>query len=297
MADKYSNDTIQKRIFQAFEALTAQEDCEIDLAQAALLIASIEYHDLDPAQSLSHLDALARRVRTLLALPEPEMVPQLPDNIKPLTVIEALNKILFEDENFQGNRDDYYNADNSFLNKVLEKHCGNPITLSLLYIEVGKRVGIQIDGIGFPYHFMVRHQWEQSVIYIDPFSGGTLLNEQDCEKRLQQIAQHNIKLHAQWFEPISHKNMLIRILNNLKRIYIDKDDYIHAQAICDLIVLLTPQAGSERRDRGLVYLQLKQYGRALHDLKAYLELTPKAEDRYEIRNHIKTIRQALAMLN
>jgi regulator of sirC expression with transglutaminase-like and TPR domain len=221
----------------------------------------------------------------------------LPHDIQPLVVIHALNTILFQNERFQGNQDDYYNPDNSFLNKVLEKHTGNPITLSLLYIEVGKRVGIQIEGISFPYHFMVRHQWDEGIVYIDPFAGGTLLDEQGCEERLHQIAQHRVKLHTQWFEPITHKHMLLRILNNLKHIYIDKEDYEHALVVCDLIVLLTPQSGNERRDRGLLHLQLKQYGRAQQDLKAYLELVPKAEDRYEIRNHIKAIRQALAMLN
>ncbi len=297
MTDKYSRETDQKRIVQAFESLTSQEDSKIDLAQAALLIASIEYPDLNQTQALTHLDALARRVRTLLALPEHDVSLQLPDDINPLVIINALNKVLFEDEGFHGNQNDYYNPDNSFLNKVLELHTGIPITLSLLYIEVGKRVGIQIDGIGFPYHFMVRHQWDQSVVYIDAFAGGTLLTEQECEEHLRRIARHRIRLHPQWFEPITHKHMLIRMLNNLKHIYMDKEDYEHALAICDLIILLLPQTATERRDRGLMHLQLKHYGRALHDLNSYLELAPKAEDRYEIRTHLKTIREALAMLN
>ncbi len=297
MTDKHSKDTVHKRIVQAFEALNAREDSQIDLAQAALLIASIEYSNLDQAQSLTYLDALARRVRALLALPEPDVAPQLPEGVGPLSVIDAINKVLFEDENFHGNKDDYYNPDNSFLNKVLERRTGIPITLSLVYIEVGKRVGIQIDGIGFPYHFMVRHQWDQSVVYIDPFAGGTLLTEQDCEEHLQQIAQRRVSLQRQWFEPITHRHMLTRMLNNLKYIYMNKDDYEHALAICDLIILLIPQTGIEWRDRGLMHLQLKHYGRALQDLNAYLKLSPKADDRYEIRTHIKTIRDTLAMLN
>jgi regulator of sirC expression with transglutaminase-like and TPR domain len=297
MADKDSREIDQKRRVQAFKALIAQEDSQIDLARAALLIASIKYPDLNETQSLIYLDELARRVRTLLALPEPEVSPQLPDDVKPLVVIDALNKVLFEDEQFHGNQDDYYNPNNSFLNKVLELHTGIPITLSLLYIEIGRRVGIQIDGIGFPYHFMVRHQWDHSVVYIDPFAGGTLLTEQDCEEHLRRIARHRVRLHPQWFQPITRRHMLIRMLNNLKHIYVDKEDYEHGLAICDLIILLLPQAATERRDRGLMHLQLKHYGRALHDLKAYLELAPEAEDRYEIRAHLKTIRETLAMLN
>ncbi|MBA2678305.1 MAG: hypothetical protein H0U76_07930, partial [Ktedonobacteraceae bacterium] len=207
MTDKYSKETEQKRIVQAFKALLAQEDIQIDLSQAALLIARIEYPDLNQTQALIYLDELARRVRTLLALPEPEISLQLPDDIKPLVVIDALNKVLFDEQGFHGDHDDYYNPDNSFLNKVLERRTGIPITLSLLYIEVGRRVGIQIDGIGFPYHFMVRHRWDQSVIYIDPFGGGTLLTEKDCEEHLRRIARQRIRLHPQWFKPITHRHM------------------------------------------------------------------------------------------
>jgi regulator of sirC expression with transglutaminase-like and TPR domain len=297
MTDPYAKDTAQQRTYRAFAALLAGDDEAIDLVQAALLIASTQYPDLDMAYYTALLDSLARRVRTVLALPTPDLQPTLPAGIETLQVIEAMNKILFEEEHFHGNRDDYHNPNNSFLNKVLEDHTGIPVTLSLIYAEVGKRVGIQIDGIGMPYHFLVRCQSPQGFIYIDPYEGGLQMSERSCRERIRQIAQHRIKFHSQWFEPFTHRHWLMRLLNNLKRIYINQDDYDRALTICDLIILLNPQTAEEWRDRGLIQLQLKCYSYAIKDLKTYTELAPEASDRYEILNYIKTARQMLAMLN
>src|SRR5947209_10310805 len=136
MEESFPQDTTEQSAYRAFEALVVGEDATIDLAQAALLIACIEYPDLDIAYYLDQLDALARRVRALLALPGPDLLPQLPAEIEPLDVLHALNTVLFKQEQFHGNRTDYYNMANSFLNKVLEAHTGIPISLSVLYMEV-----------------------------------------------------------------------------------------------------------------------------------------------------------------
>jgi regulator of sirC expression with transglutaminase-like and TPR domain len=297
MTDQHAKDTVQQRTYRAFAALLAGDDEAIDLVQAALLIASTQYPNLDMAYYTAQFDSLARRVRTELALPDPHLQPTLPTEIETIQVIEAMNKILFEEEGFCGNRDDYHNPNNSFLNKVLEEHTGIPVTLSLIYAEVGKRVGIQIDGIGMPYHFLVRCQSPQGFIYIDPYEGGLQMSERGCRERIRQIAQHRIKFHPQWLEPFTHRHWLMRILNNLKRIYINQDDYDRALTICDLLILLHPRTAEERRDRGLIHLQLKHYSHAIKDLKAYTELAPEASDRYETLNYIKTARQMLAMLN
>lgn len=297
MTDQHAKDTAQQRTYRAFAALLAGDDETIDLAQAALLIASTQYPDLDMAYYTAQLDSLAQRVRTALALPNPHLQPTLPAEIETPQVIEAMNKILFEEEHFHGNRDDYHNPNNSFLNKVLEEHTGIPVTLSLIYAEVGKRVGIQIDGIGMPYHFLVRCQSPQGFIYIDPYEGGLQMSERSYRERMRQIAQHRIKFHSQWLEPSTRRYWLMRILNNLKRIYINQDDYDRALTICDLLIMLYPQTVEEQRDRGLIYLQLKRYSYAIKDLKAYTELMPEASDRYEILNYVKMARQMLAMLN
>jgi len=297
MPDGLPKDTAQQRTYRAFEALVAGEDAAIDLAQAALLIASIEYPDLDMVASMAQLDALARRVRTVLALPSPDIQSQLPDDVDPLAVIEAMNEVLFAEEGFHGNQEDYANPNNSFLNKVLEDRTGIPITLSLVYIEVGKRVGIQIDGIGLPYHFVVGCRLPEGMIYIDSFARGLLLSERECRERIRQMTQNKIKVHPHWFVPVSHKQFLARMLSNLKRIYLDQEQYERTLVICDFLVMLMPRTAIERRDRGVVHLQLKHYVRALHDLMAYTELAPHASDRYEILHQIKAIRQIIAMMN
>ncbi len=297
MTDSFPKDTSNQRTYRAFETLIAGEDDAIDLAQAALLIAGIEYPDLNISQYVAQLDTLAERVRDTLALPGLQQLPQLPEETELLDVIDAMNKVLFEEEHFYGNKEDYYNPNNSFLNKVLEDHTGIPITLSLLYSEVGRRVGIQIDGIGIPYHFMVRCRLPQGMVYIDPYEGGTMMNEQGCRDRVRQLAQQKFKPGAQWFAPLSRRHWLTRMLNNLKKIYINRDDYGHALTTCDLLLMLTPRSAVERRDRGLILLQQKRYSRAIHDLTMYTELAPKADDRDEILNYVKMARQMLAMLN
>jgi regulator of sirC expression with transglutaminase-like and TPR domain len=297
MADRYSKDTAQQRTYRAFEALITGEDAAIDLAQASLLIASIAYPSLDSAYYLAQLDALARRVRAALALPNPDLLPQLPDDSDPLSVIEAINRVLFEEEHFRGNEDDYHNPENSFLNIVLEQHTGIPISLSIIYMEVGRRVGLQIDGIGLPMHFVIRCHLTEGYIYIDPFHNGRLLTEQDCIALLRHIAGGRVKMNTAWFKPLTHRALLKRVLNNLKSVYIDSEDFEHALTICDLLVLLSPSSPIELRDRGILHFELKHYAHALHDLKAYTQLAPQAKDRYEILNHIKTIRQTIAMMN
>jgi regulator of sirC expression with transglutaminase-like and TPR domain len=297
MKDKFSQETAQQRTYQAFADVIAHEDNEIDLTRASLLIARVAYPNLDAAPTLAQLDALAQRVKNRLTSPEALDLPQLSSETHPLNAVNILNKVLFEDEHFHGNQSDYYDPNNSFLNKVIENHTGIPISLSLLYIEIGKRIGIQLDGIGLPYHFMVRYKWSNGLIYINPFDGGRLLNEQECQQYINEVAQSRTELHPHWFEPVSRKQILVRMLNNLKRIYINKDKFEQALFISDLILILMPRASMEQRDRGLLHLQLKHYGRAIHDLEAYLAGTSNAEDRYEIKNHLKAIRQTIAMLN
>ena len=297
MTEAFPNDTPQQRAFRAFETLVAGEDMAIDLSLAALLIANLEYPELDIAHYMAQLDSLAERVRALLGLTGAGTLEKLPVNMDVSAVIAAMNTVLFGQEHFHGNTEDYYNSSNSFLNEVLERHTGIPIALSLLYMEVGRRVGVWFDGIGLPFHFVVGCRFQQKRIYIDPFESGRVLSEQECRTRVRQVIGKKDKIPTQWFEPVSRKYLLIRMLNNLKHIYLHSEDYARALRICDCILVLAPRSPQERRDRGVIYLQLKRYGRALRDLAAYLQLAPLAEDHDEIQRQVKMIRQVLAMMN
>ncbi len=298
MPEESLNDTPQQRARKAFiDLVTREEDAAIDLAQAALLIALEEYPDLDIASCITQLDLLAQRVRSELGLPGPDQLPQLPTKLDLLTVIGAMNLVLFEQDHFKGNQADYYSPSNSFLNKVLEKRKGIPITLSLVYMEVGKRVGLQIEGIGLPFHFIVRCRLPDGYTYIDPFEHGRLLSEEECRERIYRVFKRKTDFDPHWFEPVSHKQLLIRMLTNLKHIYTHQEDYVRALSICDRILLLAPGTLAERRDRGIVHFHLKHYARAVKDLAAYVEHAPAGEDTSDIQRQIKAIRQMIAMLN
>ncbi|TME59245.1 MAG: hypothetical protein E6I59_16930, partial [Chloroflexi bacterium] len=246
MTEAFPNDTPQQRAFRAFETLVAGEDMAIDLSLAALLIANLEYSELDIAHYMAQLDSLAERVRALLGLAGAGTPEQLPVNMDVPAVIAAMNTVLFGQEHFHGNTEDYYNSSNSFLNEVLERHTGIPIALSLLYMEVGRRVGVWFDGIGLPFHFVVGCRFQQKRIYIDPFESGRVLSEQECRRRVRQVIGKKDKIPTQWFEPVSRKYLLIRMLNNLKHIYLHSEDYARALRICDCILVLAPRSPQER---------------------------------------------------
>lgn len=298
MAERYPKDITQQRTYRAFEALLSEEQQSgIDLVRGALLIARSEYPDLDEAHYIHELDVLARRVRELLALPAPDILPQLPSEIDLMMVLETMNRVIFEEEHFRGNQQDYRNPENSYFNKVLEKHTGIPITLALLYIEVGRRVGIQLEGIGLPWHFVVRCCLPTEIVYIDVFSCGRFLNEKACRDLIRHIARARVRMQPQWFEPVTPRQFLFRMLNNLKQIYLHEDDYARTLIICNFMVMVMPDMAVLYRDRGLVHLQLKHYGRARHNLQLYMQLEPEASDREEILKYLKSIRQMISMLN
>ena len=297
MAEESLRDTPQQRARKAFEALIAGDEATIDLAHAALLIASEEYPDLNIAQYMAKLDTLAQQVLGVLGLSATQAQAEIAAQIPPEQILEAMNLVLFEQEHFHGNTADYYNPRNSFLNDILDQHTGIPITLSLLYMEVGKRLGMQIDGIGLPWHFVVRYRLPSGIIYIDTFGRGRLLTEQDCRDLVQRNIKGKVKFNPDWLEPVSNKQLLQRLLGNLKHIYITQGDYVRALSISDRILILAPHSAIERRDRGALHLHFKNYARALRDLKAYVELAPQANDIKRIRQQIRDIRQMIALMN
>jgi len=284
-------------IYRAFESLVTEAEEAIDTARVALLIATITYPLLDAEYYIAQLDALAYRVRGVLGLSLYNTHNTL-ENTAPLTIIDAINTILFEEEGFHGNTKDYGDPNNSFLNKVLDERVGIPISLSLLYMEVAKRVGLPIEGVGLPFHFVVRCVLPTEILYIDPFEHGLLLSEQDCRERIRRLSRGKItRLPQHFFEPVKPKQLLVRMLGNLKNAYLDKEDYKKSLVVANCILLLIPDAARELRDRGTIHLQLQHYARALHDLKTYLKLEAQASDRHEIQGRIQMIQHTISMMN
>jgi len=266
--------------------LTVRPDEQIDLAEAALLIACEEYPRLDIAGYVKRLDVMARSLEA-----------RLPRAADPSRTAQAINAYLFDELGFSGNSEAYYDPRNSFLNDVLDRRLGIPITLSTLYMEVARRVGFEVEGIGLPGHFMLRHSANGCSFYIDTFNAGRLLGAGDCRERVTRMYGDSLAFRDEFLQPITKRKVLTRMLCNLKGVYISMEDYEKALAATDRILLLNPEAHCELRDRGLLYFRLECFRSAHADLSAYLERNPHAEDGRTIRKHVERLSGLVRMLN
>ncbi len=266
---------------------SAREDASIDLAEGSLAIARTEYPALDVAYYSKRLDALAGRVRH-----------RIRNNPTAREVIALLNRVLFDEEGLRGNREDYYDPRNSFLNDVLDRKLGIPITLSVIYMEVARRVGFPIAGTGMPGHFLLKHYDAMSgEILIDAFNRGRIVGSADCKKRLNEIYSGEINFQPEFLHAVSHREILTRVLNNLRQIYFTKRNFAKGLMVLDLLLAVPPLNPDLLRERGLVRLNLEKYFAAAQDFGAYLKLRPDAEDSEDVRETLETLRQLLARLN
>jgi len=270
------------------------------LAPAALVIARVENPHLDPDPYIARLDAMgdaARRVIERHASSTGDMSPQ--------SGVKALNEYLFDELGFTGNREKYEDPRNSCLNEVLERRTGIPLTLSIVYMEVARRAGLHMDGVNFPGHFLVRcPQAHSAHLVIDPFHAGALLSEHNCRLLLQKHVGSEVAFSRSLLAPATRDQILVRMLLNLKRIYVHMRSFPQARDVTELLLALTPSALSELRDRGLLAYQLNDVTGALKDLQAYLKLSSMSEpdketkaEHQQIWEHVKTLRRRVAALN
>ena len=268
-------------IYQEFAKLGESPGHQIDVASVALLVAATEYPLLDIEAELGVLDSLAAGA------------PRLPgDGREPLVSVNNLSEYLFDEIGFRGNKDDYYDQRNSFLNDVLSRRLGIPITLSLVYIEVGRRLGVPLVGVGMPGHFLVMHQREDD-LFIDPFEGGILLSKEECAQRFRDATQAEAPWDSRYLAPVSNRDFVARIIRNLKTAFLRRQDDGRALTMIDLLLALQPDASHERRDRGLVHYRLGHYGEALDDLRDYLEATPQDPNRASLEGVVGQLRGLL----
>ncbi len=263
-----------------FAALALGAEAELPLAEAALLIAAEEYPQLHPGPYLRRLDLLAERVRDRLS-----------DETAPLVLLQELSRVLFQEERFQGNAQDYYDPRNSFLNDVLDRRLGIPITLSVVYLEVGWRLGLPLVGVNFPGHFLVRYEGEAVRILVDPFQGGELRFEGDAQALLDRVYGGTVALVPEYLRPAGKKDILARILANLKGIYLNAHDDGRALAAVERLQLLRPGEPDELRDRGTILARLGRPGEAREELQRYLERAPGAADRRRIELLLEHLRK------
>ncbi len=284
-----------------------------ELGTAALAIARVEYPALDPSRYLDELGEMSEeasaRIRGAAATDE---------------AIGAFNEYLYDEKGFSGNRQNYDDPRNSFLNEVLERRTGIPISLAVVYLEVARRAGVQVSGVNFPGHFLLRapvdldgsRSTDEQFLIIDPFHGGARLSEVDCRELLRRHVGDAAAFDRSLLAPATRHDIIVRMLVNLKRLYVRMRSFPHARLISDLLLAIDPSAIAELRDRGLLAYHLEDFAAALRDLEAYLRLAPRhaslapasaldADGNNEeapsydtqVWEHVKTLRKRVAGFN
>jgi len=269
------------------EIVSGREE-DIDLAEAALLIAVHACPGLDIAPHLAKLDEFGAALKT-----------RIPGEATVSERIAALNQYLFRDLGFAPNTEDYYDPRNSFLHDVLERRLGIPISLSVVYIEVGQRVGLPLQGVSFPGHFLVKCQVDEGMVVLDPYSGGLSLGLADLQKRLREVQGGEVSraIVSGLLVAAGKKDILLRMLRNLKAIYLKEQELDKALAVMDVIIATAPAQALEWRDRGIVHQELECFRAALEDFQHYIKHAPDGEDVAEIRRRMIGVREQAARLN
>lgn len=282
------DDSFALQIERFRQAIAAPEPA-IDLAQAALTVAAGEYPGLDIDACCARLDALASTLRQRLR----------PD-IGATDKIRLLNRYLFVELGFRGNCEDYYDPRNSFLNDVLERRLGIPLTLSIVYLEVGRRIGLSLAGVAFPGHFLVKCLVREGALVLDPYAGGASLDEDELRRRLRAQSggrEPSPAALAGALAAAGKREMLARLLRNLKAIYLRREDWLKALAAIERILCLEPARAGEFRDRGFCYERLECSRAALFDYRAYLGMRPSAPDAEAVRARMVELQAVSARLN
>ncbi|MGI9107242.1 MAG: SirB1 family protein [Pyrinomonadaceae bacterium] len=270
-----------------FARLVAQPDASIEVAHAALLIAAEEQPGLDVEHYRALLYELGMEARERVAHAEEE-------DSSPVAV---LNQFIFDELGFAGNQKNYYDPRNSLLSGVLDQRTGIPITLAVVYMEIGRRAGLHVEGVGLPGHFIVRVGGTRGeTALVDPFHA-KIVDAEDCQERLDTLYQGQVPLCDEHLQPVTSRELLARLLRNLKSIYAQAGRYRRALSIIERILLVAPGALDERRDRGALLAQLGRYAEAIRDVQAYLKSAPDAPDAERVGEQLKRMQTQLTMLN
>lgn len=271
---------------QAFAALVSRPEIELELARASLLVAQEEYPQLCVDLYLARLDQMAEEVKDRLA-----------DETAPVVVLGELLGMIYERRGFQGNRKAYYDPRNSFLNDVLDRGLGIPLTLGIVLLEVGWRLGLPLEGVNFPGHFLVRFRGDAIDLLIDPFDGGKVRFADQAQELLDQVYGGMVRVQDAFLTVATPRHMLARLLTNLKSVYMNVGDDPRALAAVERLLLLKPTSRGENRARGLLLARLGRTGEAAAQLSAYLELDPDAGDASRIRAMVDDLKAGRAVLD
>jgi regulator of sirC expression with transglutaminase-like and TPR domain len=269
---------------RAWADLLRAPEPEIDLTLGTVLLARIEYPDLIAEHHVKRLDELAARSGAA----------GIGD---PLRALHRLREFLFDEEGFRGNADDYYDPANSCLNQVLERKLGIPITLSVLMIEVGRRVGLPVHGVGLPGHFVVSATVGAESVLLDPFDGGTVLTQETAAEVVSRAVGRRVTLTAEHFAPVTKRQILVRMLANLKGAYVRREEWAKSLAIVERLIVVDVEPSVFVRDRGSLLIKLGDLLRGAAEWERYLNAHPQAADAEKIKRELRRVRQRLGNLN
>lgn len=261
-----------------WNSLATVEDERLPLLATALLIARDEYPQLDADLYDTLLQEHAEHLRGQV-----DAIDEWP------LKMAAINQHLFEELGYRGDRDEYYDPRNSYLNEVFERRLGNPISLALVQMEVARRLGVPLDGVSFPGHFLVRLPVDDGVLVMDPFNRGRPLDEEELRRRARpHLGGEAPDDHAlgQILHPATHRAILVRMLRNLHGVYTERDDWERAARSADRMLRLAPDNADALRDRGLAYLKMGHRIGARTDLSRYLQANPDAPDSGPLRERL-----------
>lgn len=274
-----------------FTAITRRPEKEIDLAEAALLIAAEEYPGLEVDDYLKRLDDLAQRVRQHIHEPTAREASDLDE-----AALRALHTVLFQEDGFCGAEENHDHPRHSFLNEVLDRKRGLPILLCVVYCEVARRAGLEAVGINLPGHFIAQFRGTHLSVYVDPFHGGTHLELEDCARLASQAAGQTLPISAEQLVPATKKQILARMLNNLKHAYVRRRKFTKALAAVERILMVS-MALDQVRDRGLILRAMNLPGPAWFDLKLYSRLAEGATDAAAMGDEADQLWQQMGRMN
>lgn len=262
------------------EWVTFAKSQNYNLVEKCLKLAQIlEYPDLDISKYIGMINEIGKSLKI-----------SINNSKNPTYKISMLNEHLFQNSGFKGDTDDYYNPKNNFLNEVLEKKSGIPITLSIIYSEVAKHIDLVIRLVGFPSHVLVKYNEE---IILDPFNQGKLLNIDDLHEILVKNYGGQVEFSPEFLDEIPQEKILIRMVRNLKNSYVNSYGYEKAMRCANMILALEPESAEDVRDKGILEERFLNHGPALQLLNQYLEQNPDAEDADFVLDLIKDIRNKI----
>ena len=272
----------------ARKRLAALVECgePLDIVEASLVVATGEYPDLDVADERRRLDDLGV-----------EAAGRLDGLSNPFARLDALRVFLFEDRGFRGNSEDYYDPRNSYLNDVLDRGLGIPLTLSIVTMDVARRCGYRIRGVGLPGHFVVGLDFDGRSHLIEPFNTGAVITEEDCRDLVTRSTGKPHLYSEKMLEGIPAHAMLVRLLGNLKGVFLAREDWTRALSIVEMLRVVRPEDPAELRDRGFLMARLGRPGAALGDLETYLAIAPDAADASAVRSRLGWLRRRVTEVN